>query len=374
MEFRIPVDELQGVLSRLSNVVKVNENDITGQFLIEVGEEVKFKASDGKVTLIETAEECEIVEKGKVLLRLRDVKGYLMKFIPLVEGYGTGDFRFVVTDDVGMIKTKTSFPSGKPAYKTLKFEIFKADTFRAIKPFGEAQLIVNSNILKHGINRVLHCVNPAEVRTAITGVSITVREDKIIFAGTNGVKLSEFELDINADIVQEAKILTYSMASILRNVLDDDAQVFVIFDGRYIYVKSNNIYISGGLIISEEYPNYKSMFELTKIIKFPRIDFTDTIHSVMDVLDPEDNHRLTLNFAGNVLNIKNDRVESTEEFDDIFDADLDVDVNGEFLDSLLHDFMGEHMEIHFTEGNNYIVMKSSGSDKHTALLTLVKSR
>lgn len=374
MEFRIPVDELQGVISRLSNVVKINENDITGQFLIEVGDDVKFKASDGKVTLIETAEECEIVEKGKVLLRLRDVKGYLMKFIPLVEGYGTKDFRFVVTDDVGMIKTKTSFPSGKPAYKTLKFEIFKADIFRAIKPFGEAQLIVNSNILKHGINRVLHCVNPAEVRTAITGVSITVREDRIIFAGTNGVKLAEFELDINADIVQEAKILTYSMASILRNVLDDDAQVFVIFDGRYIYVKSNNIYISGGLIISEEYPNYKSMFELTKVIKFPRIDFTDTIHSVMDVLDPEDNHRLTLNFVGNVLNIKNDRVESTEEFDDPFDADLDVDVNGEFLDSLLHDFIGEHMEIHFTEGNNYIVMKSSGSDKHTALLTLVKSR
>lgn len=374
MEFRIPVDELQGVISRLSNVVRINENDITGQFLIEVGDDVKFKSSDGKVTLIVMAQECEIVEKGKVLLRLRDVKGYIMKFIPLVEGYGTGDFRFVTNDEVGLIKTKTSFPSGKPAYKTLKFEVFKADTFRAIKPFGEAQLIVNSNILKHGINRVLHCVNPAEVRTAITGVSITVREDKIVFAGTNGVKLAEFELDINADIPQDTKVMTYTTASILRTVLDDDAQVFIIFDGRYIYIKSNNIYINGGLIVSDEYPSYKSMFELTKIIKFPRIDFSDTIHSVMDVLDPEDNHRLTLNFIDNVLNIKNDRVESTEEFDEPFAANLDVDVNGEFMDSLLHDFIGEYMEIHFTEGNNYIVMKSSDSDRHTALLTLVKRR
>ena len=374
MEFKIPVDELQGIISRLSNVVKVNESGITGMILIDAGDDVKFKATDGNVNLVVTAKEVEVIEKGKVLLNLDKIKGYIMKFIPLIEDYGTKDFHFVVSDKLGLIKTKTCFQSGKPAYKKLKFEVFKPELYPIIKPFGEAQLIVNSNILKRGINRVLHCVNPGEVRKAITGVGITILQDSIVFAGTNGVKLAEFSIDINADLTQDTKVMSYNLASILRSTLDDDAQVFVIFDGRYIYIKSNNLYIIGNLIIGEDFPNYRPMFDLDRVISFPRVDFTDTIHAVMDVLDAEDNHRLTLNFNDKTLTIKNDRVDSVQTFDEPFESNLDIDVNGEFLDSLLHDFIGESLELNFTDGNNYIVFKASDNEKHTALLTVVKRR
>jgi len=122
MEFKIPVDELQGIISRLSNVVKVNESGITGMILIDAGDDVKFKATDGNVNLVVTAKEVEVIEKGKVLLNLDKIKGYIMKFIPLIEDYGTKDFHFVVSDKLGLIKTKTCFQSGKPAYKKLKFD------------------------------------------------------------------------------------------------------------------------------------------------------------------------------------------------------------------------------------------------------------
>jgi len=373
MEFKISVDELQSIVTRLTNVVQMNEENITGQVLVEVGDEIKFKATSGSVSMMITAEEAEIITKGRGLFKLRDVNGYVMKFIPLMENYGTKEFHFIVDNDKGMIKTKTFFQSNKPAYKTLKFEIYNKD-FPVLKPFGEAQLIINSNVLKQGINRVLHCVNPSEVRQAITGVSTHLTNDKIVFAGTNGVKLAEFEVPINTDIENTYKVLSYNFASVLRTTLDDDAQVFVIFEGRNVYVKSNNLYISGTLIVGEDYPDYKPMFDLTEVIQFPRIAFSDTIHSVMDVLDVEDNSRLTINFDDKTLTIANDRVESVQTFDESFAKDLDIDVNGEFLDSLLRNFIGENLQIHFTEGNNYLVFKSPDNEKHVALLTVIKRR
>lgn len=373
MEFKILVEDLQSVVSRLSNVVKINEEDITGMVMIEVGDDVKFKATDGSVHIIITNDHCEIIKTGKTLVRLRDIKGYVSKFIPLVDGYGTKDFHFVIEEPEGLIKTKTNFENSKPAYRRLRFELFKKD-YPPVKPFGEAQLILNSNILKRGINKVMHCINPAEIRRSITGMQVTIKENAIVFAGTNGIKLEEFELDINADIEKSSYIFKYNFASVLRAVLDDDAQVFMILEGRHVYVKSNDMYITGSLVINEDYPNYKPMFELDKVITFPRLGFADTVNTVMDVLNPEDNSRLTITFNGNKLLLKNDIVESVQDFDEPFGANLDVDINGEYLDSILRDFTGDKLEIHFTEGNNYVVFKPPGNTKHTALITVIKRR
>jgi len=332
---------------------------------------VEFKATDGKTSLV-IVSEAEVIEKGRTLMRLRDVKGYLSKFVPLMDNYGTKDFHFVIEENKGLIKTKTQFQSGKPSYRRLKFQTFQ-DNFPSVKSFDDPDLILNSVILKKGINRVLHCVNAKEVRRALTGVNVTIDAGRIVFAGANGVKLAEFGFNTAADIEQKSYILSYGLASILRAVLEDDAQVFLKFEGRHAYIKSNNIYIVGSLIINESYPDYKAMFELVNVLRVPRIDFSDTVTTVMDVLDPEDNKRLSVKLSGNELILKNDVVETSQEFDDTFEHELDVDVNGEYLDSILRDFTGTMVDIHFTHGNNYIVFKGE-DENHTALLSIVKRR
>jgi len=371
MEFKILVDEMQSVLSRLSHVVRINEEEITSMILIEAGDNIEFKATDGSNSIVITSE-AEIIKKGRTLVRLKDIKGYISKFVPLMDDYGTKDFHFVVEDDVGLIKTKTQFQSGKPSYRRLKFQTFNRD-FPSVKSFDNPDIILNSVILKKGINKVLHCVNSKEVRRALTGVNVTIDAGRIIFAGANGVKLAEFGFNTVADIERKSYIIKYGLASILRAILDDDAQVFMKFEGRYAYIRSNNIYIVGGLILNESYPNYKPMFELTNVLHIPRIDFSDTVNTVIDVLDEEDNSRLSINFSGNTLTLKNDLVEATQEFDEHFEHELDIDVNGEYLDSILRDFTGTALSLHFTPGNNYIVFTGE-EESHTALLSVVKRR
>jgi len=371
MEFKILVDEMQSVLSRLSHVVRLNEEGVTSMVMIDVGDEVQFKATDGSTSLVVT-NEAEIIKKGRTLVRLRDIKGYVSKFVPLMDDYGTKNFHFIVEDSKGLIKAKTQFQSGKPSYRKLKFQTFK-DNFPAVKDFEDPDVILNSVILKKGINKVLHCVNSNEVRRALTGVNVTIDNGRVVFAGANGVKLAEFGFNTVADIERKSYILGYGFSSILRAILDDDAQVFLKFEGRHAYVKSNNVYIVGGLIINESYPDYKTMFELTHVLRVPRLDFSDTVNTVMDVLDPEDNKRLSVAFSGNSVTLKNDVVETTQDFEEPFAHELDIDVNGEYLDSILRDFTGTILDIHFTPGNNYIVFKGD-DENHTALLSIVKRR
>jgi len=146
------------------------------------------------------------------------------------------------------------------------------------------------------------------------------------------------------------------------------------FDGGNVYAKSNNIYLTGNLIVTEPYPDYKVMFNMNKHVIVSRLDFTDTIRTVMDVLDPEDNHRLSLSVDANKIIFKNDKTESVQTFDEDFGIKLDVDVNGLFLESLLRDFRDDQLVINFQEGNPYIVFQSPKNVNQTSLISLLKRR
>lgn len=372
MEFKIDVTELQNILSKLAVVVKPNDGDMGGMIIVEGDVDLTFRAVTEKLTLVISSEKSEIVSKGSFLFRLTDLKGYAQKFVPFVGDYGTKEFHFIKSESECVVKSITYFPSEKPSYRKLRLPIFQFD-LRPIKHFEDPLLIINSTILKKGLSRVLHCINPGEVRSAMTGVNITIMTDKIIFAGTNGVKLAEFSLPISADIDNKSYLFTFSLASTMRNVLDDDAQVFMKFEGNRAFIKSNNIYLIGSLLLGDKFPDYKPLFELDKVVKIPRLDFYDGVHTVMEVLDPEDNHRLSITFKDTCAILKNDKSECTQTFDVTFD-DLDVDVNGVFLDALLANILGDTLEIHFKKGNNYIVLKSTENPDHTALITTVNRR
>jgi len=375
MEFSIPVDELQRIFSYLSNAVRINEDDITGMVEVNVADIVSFKAAGGStITLVYNCTKCEIVERGRTLFRLRDLKDYVFKFVPLMGEYGTESFKFIVNNDESILKTKTVYPNSRASYKKLKFNVFESEDMPRVKMFDTPDLVINSNLLRIGLNRVLHCVNPDEVRRSLTGVNITIKPDRIIFVGTNGVKLIEFGVDINADIESNSYILRYNVAAALKSVLDEDAQVFIKFDTDRMYIKSNEFYIVGGLLFNETYPDYKVMFDLGNHVTVPKLDFYDNVHTVVGVLDTEDNSRLSVTFKGNTLKLANDKVDVEQNLDNDFGDGLDVDLNGVFLDSLLKDFKADNIHIYFDPTKKYIVLKSAEDDKHTSLITLVKRR
>jgi DNA polymerase-3 subunit beta len=376
MEFTIPVETLQSVVSKMSHVIKLASDDVTSMMSIETFDDrVKFCGTGGAVHVVISARNCEIIEKGKILIQLRDISGYVGKFVPLSDGFGTESFKITADDREGFINTKTYFPSGKPSYRKLKFKTFNTGILPSIKEFDDAQLIVNSDILLEGLTKIVYCVDPGEIREAVAGVYIAIDKDKIIFAGTNGIKLAEAKLNIVADIKQSQYVLRFSMANAMKQLLDHNSQVFMKFEGGDAYVKCNDVYISGGLVLNEPYPDYKpALHAYEKVISTPRYDLVDSVSASISALDPEDNYRLTLTFEGNKSTLKNDRVEAVHEFDYQFDHTLDVDVNGSYLLSMLMNFMGENLEICFVDNSKPIIFRSKDNHDHTALLMLLRRR
>lgn len=376
MEFVIPVETLQNVSRKMSYVLKIATDDVTSMMMIDAsGEQVKFYGTGGAVHAVVTARDCEVKEKGKVLMQLRDISSYIAKFMPLSDGAGTESFKIIADDREGTLKTKTTFPSGKPAYRSLKFKTFNTDMLPTIKEFEDAQLIVNSDILLEGLSKILHCVDPSEIREAISGVYMCVDKDKIVFTGTNGIKLSEAKLAIVADIKESIYVMKYSMAIAMKMSLDHDAQVFMKFEGRDMYIKCNDVYLSGGLVLNEPYPDYKSTLQAyEKVISIPIYDLIDSVSVANSVLDSEDNHRLTMQFKGDELTLKNDRIEAVHKFDEEFEYDLDVDINGSFLLSMISDFIGEYLEICFVDNTKPVIFRVKDNQDHTSLLMLLRRR
>jgi DNA polymerase III sliding clamp (beta) subunit (PCNA family) len=370
--------ELQTIFNKLSNVIRVGDDNFSSMVMIESKDGLlRFKASDGSTALLINAMDgnYEIINPGKLLLKFRDVRGYISKFTPLIDNYGTESFHFIVDGDEAVIKSTTMFPSSKPSYRKLKLSVFSPEGYPAnVKEFEDAQVILNSEILRRGISKVIHCINPGEIRKSMTGVCVTITTDKIVFVGTNGMKLVEFKLPIIATIENESYIFSYTVASTLKAILDEDAQVFIKFEGRCIYVKSNNIYLIGALILGETYPNYKAFLNGDMVVGMPRLDLYDSVRTVMDVLDPEDNSRLSVRFADNSVTLKSDKAEFDQNISETCASNVDIDVNGTYFESLLRDFAGDHVDIYYSAGNNYVVFRATDNPDHSALLTVVKRR
>jgi len=387
MNFTIPVDAFQNVVRKMSYILKVATDDVTSMMMIEaLDDEVRFSGNSGSVGLLITNKDCDVAEKGKVLLQLRDISGYIAKFVPINNGVGTEKFNILSKDILDekseqvvntewVIKSKTSFKSGKPAYKTLKFKSYDTNSLPPIKEFEDAELIINSDIILEGLNKILHCVDPNEIREAVAGMYLSIDDNKIVFTGTNGIKLAEAKLDVVADIKQSAHVLKYSMALAMKMALDHNSQVFIKFEDRHMYVKCNDVYLSGGLVLNEPYPNYiEALQSYEKTLSIPRFDLVDSISAAISVLDAEDNHRLTMNFSGNTLTLKNSRIEVVHEFDDEFEHELNIDLNGTFLLQIVSDFIGEYIEICFTDNVGSISFRAKDNPDYASLLMLLRLR
>jgi DNA polymerase III sliding clamp (beta) subunit (PCNA family) len=375
MEFKIPVDDLHKIVSKLGSVVRVNTEDYTSMVLIKVGgDHVKFCGSNNTISITITSRECDVISSGKALIKLYDIKGYASRFAPISDGHGTEYFHFEMVDNQISLKTKTYFKNEKPNYRKLKIKSFETNLFPFVKEVEDAELILNTTTLRDGIASVIHCVNPNEITKSMTGVKVTINDDKLVFAGTNGVQLSECVLEVNADLKLKSMILRHDLASTLKNVLDNDSQVFIKIENTFIHFRCNDVYISG-LLINEQYPNYdRNLSNYDKVLVVDTEPFADSVTALIDVLDPEDNHRLTIRVEDNKMILRNDRAESIQEIEVPDGLTLDIDVNGVYLSSLLTELVGDRLDICYVDGDNPIIFKPYGDDSHKVLLGHLRRR
>jgi len=371
MEFKISVYELQQIFNKLGGVVRPAEDSIVGMVCIEAGDELYFKATNGPLSIIIKSESAEIVNKGVALFKFRDLKGYISKFIPYSETGGTKEFHFVI-DKNGLVKAKTFFEDGKSSSRKLHFDIYNPSIFPIIKVVNQPDLVLNSSILKDGIIKTLNIINPTEIRKALASLYIKLYKDKIIFVGSDGVRLAEYIIPLKINMDEKIVLFTYTLANILRSLLDLDKQVFIKFGSKYAYFKFENVFLAGALIINEEYPDYKqTLSNVDKSYKFPRLAVYDTLKTMSDTFDAGDDNRVIFEFKNDKLVVSNTRVEAVYELGYSVDQPFMFAVNGLMLESVLQYFMYDVIDIFINDALKFVVFKSN-TENYTTLVSTLK--
>jgi len=372
MKFRIKTDEMQVILNQLSSVAKLSEDGVLGMVLVTVDDNIVFSATNGVISIVIVSDTGKILESGKALFKLKDIKSYITKFIPFDGSIGTDVFEFDFANN-GVIKSKTKFVNGKLSNKRLKFDLYNPEMFPIIKIDKQIDLILNSTLLKDGINRTIQYVNPLEMRKALSGLCVRIHNDRVVFVGTSGIKLAEYVLPVETIIEDKIVIFNYGLAYTLKNLLDIDRQVFMKFGARYAHFRFDNVYLVGALIIGESYPDYKNIISNTEAkYIFPKDEVHDVLKSAVSVLDSEDDNKVVFKFDGTELDISSTRLNSKIELDSEVHSPALFAVNGVELESILRNFMRDDLDLYIGDSGKFILIESN-HENYRALLTTLKT-
>jgi DNA polymerase III sliding clamp (beta) subunit (PCNA family) len=243
------------------------------------------------------------------------------------------------------------------------------------KRTAKTTLEIGALVLKDMLGRVMHCINPGEVRTAMRGILFKVDAENLTMAGTNGVKMSEVSKHHNGFSGSAGEVLVpFHTGSLLAALIRKDSGIVSIgASEEFIFFKLDSISLIGVPIRDAKYPDYPPLFRRAEnSFTIPIVKLKEISANLARVADPEDNYRLTVKTDGNLISFQ------TEKGKTEFSAaggkgKMDLDMNAKFLSDLARAMEGREVEVRHPSSDNYITFHPDG-DGQRALLTTVNRR
>jgi DNA polymerase III sliding clamp (beta) subunit (PCNA family) len=373
MDFTIGTDSLQRAIKVLGVVVRTNAVDATGRILIEVAENtVEISANNGATALIFNADQISISEYGVTSVAFNKIRAFVMSFKSWDGNSGAKKFRFVLDERITKVTVDNVYDDGNTSKGSLKIPNFNPAMVSKPSKFEQPDFVMHSSMFRTATNKVLYAINPQVdfSFTALQGMNMVFSKDNIHFVGCDGVVLSEYQVKNTTDKVEGTINLQYDFFMGLRRLINDHTQLFWELKGNRVSVKFDDIVFVGRTIVGHEYPDYKSALEeYTDHLNFSKEFLMATLAPFMDVLDPEDNFRLTIEIKDKTLKFYNDYANIETEQEDIQGGlNLSVDVNGKFLIQSIDAIRDDNILFKFSNGKGPLIFDSSTFNDQKALI------
>lgn len=379
MEFSIETVELQNIIKLLGVSAKVNTASPEGRILIETTDDNKvvFLSNNRSTAISILADKVDVRSPGSVSVLYTKIKSFVLSFLPWDETHKVGvkDFHFVSDDsNVVNIYVDNVYENGKKAKGKLRLN--KYDTYTISKPaqIKNSNIILNSTIFKTATNKILYAMNPNELKRFIQGMNVSFDEDYIYFAGTNGHMLSEYKVKNVSTLKDGSFILKYDFIMGLRRALSNETQLFFDIEGSMIGVKFDNVCFWGRKNAGSEYPDYKSALEqFTNVISLDKDLLLSNIKPFSDILDSEDNNRLSFSFKNGKMLVYCDVAEF--EYDDVeYDGSYVIDINGVSFINTVEAIKDDKILLKFSDDKGSLIFDSGNFEDQKALITSIRRR
>jgi DNA polymerase III sliding clamp (beta) subunit (PCNA family) len=214
---------------------------------------------------------------------------------------------------------------------------------------------MEASALKDLLAKVLGCIDPREIRRAMTGILFRVNQSTLTLTGTDGCRLFEATKPHNGLSGSPIEmIVPFHTGNSLRGLLRKDTGIVKSgLSEEAVSFRFDGISLIGKPIGDADYPNYSMFKEGERSFTIPIAELRKAVGNLALVADPGDNSRLTIKTDGNHVLFANGKGEMKCAAEDLI-GEMDVDINAVFLSDLAKAMDGERVEMRHSGTDNFL--------------------
>jgi DNA polymerase III sliding clamp (beta) subunit (PCNA family) len=206
-------------------------------------------------------------------------------------------------------------------------------------------------------------------------MNINFDEENICFVGTTGKELSEYKVKNISDLKEGSFTLRYDFIMALRRALGEESQIVFEMDNREVRTAFENICLWGRTIIGHEFPNYKPVLKnYTDSILLDKEVLVGNLLPFSDVLDPDDNYRLTVSIKNKIIKLYCDVASFTYDNEVDFDGEFVIDVNGQSMIQTVDVIKDDKILMQFSDDKGVLLFDSGNFEDQKALIAPLRRR
>ena len=377
MDFSIETGDLQKAIKLLSVTAKVNVLDSTGMVLITAEEDgiITFLSNNKSTALSFTSNKTEVRVPGAAVIEYGKIKSFVSSFHVWNDKDGVKDFHFDLTDHFLNVSLVNTHENGKISKGNLKLKVYDVHMVREPDKFGKPNFVLNANIFRTATNKVLYAINPSDTRAFLQGMNVVFAKDEICFVGTDGQRLSEYKVKNISDLDEGMFLLRYDFIMGLRRVVDAEGQLAFEFDERSVRVAFDSVIFWGRTIIGHEFPDYKTILgSFEDSIVLDKEVLMSSLLPFADILNPDDNYRLTFALSNGEMLLSCDVAEFTYDGQVDFPGKFIIDINGQYMIQTIDVIKDDKITIRFSDDDGVLIFDSGNFNDQSALITPIRRR
>lgn len=378
MEFSIEAADLQKAIKLLSVTAKMNAADSTGMILIGVGEDgiVEFLSNNGATALSYRSDKVLVNVPGAAVIEYGKIRSFVTSFHVWDERSGVKDFSFSLENNILRVSVVNTHENHKISEGELKLRTYDLYMVRPPKYPKQPNFSLNSQIFRAATNKVLYAITPGQSGTSfLDGMNISFDSEGIYFVGTNSRTLSEYKIKNISDLEEGSFLLKYDFIMGLRRALGEETTIDFEISERDAIACFDGVCFWGKTIIGHEFPEYKPALEsFEHVITLDKDVLMDSIRPMRDILNPDDNNRLSFEINAGEMSFYNDDAKFSYSETVDFDGNFVIDVNGAFMIETLEAIDDDRVLIKFTDENGVLIFDSKNYEDQKALITPIRRR
>ena len=365
MKFIVNSTALLKELQKLNGVISSNNTlPILDNFLFEISSnKMSIVASDLETTMISLIS-VESDTDGKVTIPARILIDTLKTFSnqPLTFLIDSETFGIEMSSEMGNYKL-----AGQNAEEFPKIPALSSSSSTTIR--GE--------VLVNAINKTLFASGNDELRPVMSGMYCELSSDQTTFVATDAHKLVKHNrTDISTDN-PTSFILPKKPLHILKNNLDEDAEVTLEYNDTNALFTFNNITVICRLI-DGKYPNYDAVIPKENPNKLT-INTSELLSSIkrVSIYANKTTHQIRFKVAGSELQITSEDLDFANKAEERLSCqyegeDMEIGFNSKFVIDMLNNIGAEQILIEMSAPNRAgIILPLDGQEEGENTLMLV---